>query len=143
MPLTKEQLLLERVKVISDYPDSIYKIGDIIVYSREVAQSYDEWHNVRTGEKSFKNPGFFKKYPHIFQPLPWWSDRKPEDMPDYLRINYGNGPVLCNVSQWMHKIGEQMVFEYYKNGLALRETTKGTEPITEEEYNAYINQKQQ
>lgn len=137
MPLTKEQLLQKRFKFIIPYPGSHWEIGDIF----ESILGGDIYGAKNSPIRMMKS--VLESYPEIFKELPWWSDRKPEDMPGYLRINYGNGPVLCKVSQWMHKIGEQMVFEYYKNGLALRETTKGTEPITEEEYNAYINQKQQ
>lgn len=136
MPLTKEQLLQKRFKFISPYPGSHWEVGDIFEHINNDIYAVAHY-PVKMLDVVLET------YPHIFQPLPWWSGRKPEDMPGYLRINYGNGPVLCKVSQWMHKIGEQTVFEYYKNGLALRETTKGTEPITEEEYNAYINQKQQ
>lgn len=131
MPLTKEQLLIPRYKVIADYPGNGLEVGTIMTPA-------PDWKDftIKFWSESYS------KFPHLFKLLPWWCDRNAEDMPDYLRINYGNGPVLCKVNQWMHKIGEQMVFEYYKNGLPLRETTQGTEPITEEEYNEYINQKQ-
>jgi hypothetical protein len=25
-----------------------------------------------------------RKYPHIFREVPWWEDRKPEDLPEYV-----------------------------------------------------------
>ena len=71
--MTVEQLMQPRYKVIADYPNSIYKIGEIV-------QQFG---------KDFFNTAFFEKYPQLFSKLEWWQDRKPEDMPRYIKDKNG------------------------------------------------------
>lgn len=68
--MTVEDLLKPRYKVIADYPGSNFNIGDIL-------------HNPEYFDKRNSN---LNKYPAIFKPLSWWEDRKPEEMPEYVKF---------------------------------------------------------
>jgi len=79
--MTVEELLRPRFEVIADYPESPYPVGEIIE---------------RTGKTTF-----FEKYPAIFKPLPWWSHRKIEDMPEYVKYQYHNdSPIIFKSEKW-------------------------------------------
>jgi hypothetical protein len=68
--MTPEDLLKPRYKVIADYPGCRWEVGHIIEMKR-VATSVDD--------------KYFDNYPHLFQPLKWYEERKPEDMPEYVK----------------------------------------------------------
>lgn len=83
MPLTKQQLLIPRVLCIGgkegepNYPGSRFMTGDIIEQNGRDYWSIkaDAWLNQTT----------VKKFPHLFQPLPWWYGRTVEELPDYVK----------------------------------------------------------
>lgn len=64
--MTVEALLKPRYKVIADYPNSIYSIGEIIECDAEEDCTLHKW-------------------PAIFKKLHWSEDRKPEDMPQFIK----------------------------------------------------------
>jgi hypothetical protein len=66
-----KELLKPRFKVISDYPNSNYKVGEII----ESTEIFEE------GCPAFQ----FDTYPHIFKKLNWWEYRTKEQMPKKLK----------------------------------------------------------
>lgn len=155
MPLTKEQSLIPRYKVKDKYPGmeaEPFHLGQIITL---------QWHREEDGEfskegfihvpikhmpRSFMWQSFFDLYPNIFKPLPWWSDRSLEDMPEYLRII--ERPTLVSV-----EIGSIVkVFKHFTSSFG-EPNKRGcqvfgrgfmsysrSEPATKEEYTAYINQ---
>lgn len=71
--MTTEELLKPRYKVIADYPGSQYSAGDILTV-------------IGTELYTKGSIEFFEQYPHLFKSLQWWEDRKPEDMPEYVKI---------------------------------------------------------
>lgn len=79
---TVEELLVQRYKVIADYPGNKFQIGDVLTYVKEIAQSYDLWVNQDGLQITYNH---FGKYPHLFQPLPWWSDRRLHELPEYVK----------------------------------------------------------
>lgn len=135
MSLTKEELLKPRYKVVADYPrphnHPYFGMGEII----EAITPEDI--------------EYFNKYKALFQPLPWWSDRKPEDMPEYVRYSeyYLNHyhldgefkSMIFKVDNWSNghygikAKGGGIIYGYEIN----------FEPANESEYTAYISQKQQ
>lgn len=126
--LSVEELLKPRWKVIADYPNSPFFIGQVFAipnFDRQFTKDY--W----AAEKN--------KFPNIFEPLPWWKDRDVNEFPEYLKVYYKERVEFHKVNQWLHMIGDQTVYEYFnKDGLQLRETTRGTDPATKEEYDAYL-----
>lgn len=123
-------LLQPRFIVTNDYPDSPFKIHDII--------SFEDYHG-KLGHFLFKGEEFeqmyslnyFKPHPHLFRPLHWLEFLKEEDKPMYVRLE--NGEIRKVKS---YACGEQIA-EYYdgKEGL-----TTFLLPATETEYNNFINQ---
>lgn len=88
--MSNEELLRPRYKVIADYPNNIHKIGSII--------------ENKAGEP-FDKIKFYQcaKHPHIFKRLEWYEDRKPEDMPEYLKeIEDGH--------TWIYKSGVDFIY---------------------------------
>lgn len=139
--MTKEELLIPRYKVIADYPGNGLDVGTIMNPS-------PDW-------KEFTIVFWCKandKFPHLFQRLPWWSDRKVEDMPYYLKqsgyVDSKNRPVpdMCIKVLTHFKSGSGDWRNDSYNGFIPEADPKGTlpyslfEPVTEEEYTAYINQ---
>lgn len=132
MPLTKKQLLIPRVKCVLRYPDSRFPVGSILSQDFEDHELYVY---IDSNRKFWLicNP---ELYPEIFTPLPWWSDRKPEDMPKYLKDQAG----VYSKATW----GVSM--KLFTSDGELWHITENVmsffEPATEEEYTAYINQNQ-
>jgi hypothetical protein len=92
--LTVEELLMPRRKVIADYPGCEFEIGQIITFTHksDFFTGSMDWVSEFTKTKDGKVQFCIKKiepYPHLFQPLPWWSDRKVEDMPEYIKFESG------------------------------------------------------
>lgn len=86
--MTTEELLKPRVKCISPtnehYPNSPFTVGDILEQVHpELSSSNPYKGNWEYGKnKEIYHP---EKFPHLFKKLEWWEDRKPEDMPEYVR----------------------------------------------------------
>lgn len=107
--LSKEQLLQARFKVMGPFPHMNCKVGDILDFS----DGYSSKRITRTphddpwGETNYTTHGFdqfeLQEYPNLFQPLPWYSDRKPEEMPEYVITKqiFESDNVRCfKVSEW-------------------------------------------
>lgn len=158
MPLTKEALLIPRYKVKDKYPGmeaEPFHLGQIItlkwhkeIDGDDIAEGYIHV-PIKHMPRSFMWQSFFDLYPNIFQLLPWWSDRRLEDMPVYLRIidrptlvPVEIGSIVKVFSHFTSSVGESN-----KNGCQVfgRDymSYSRSEPATEADYNAYINQKQQ
>lgn len=145
--MTPEELLKPRYKVIADWPGrsnsslSEMVIGYVALLSKEARHPVSNnllseklvWQS-ENGMRSV-GVGFFDLYPHLFQPLHWWEDRNPEDLPKYLKSMDGK-----HIKQ---------VIELTSNGFRVKEekSRKGYRtcdnnrwlPATLEEYATYIN----
>lgn len=130
-----EELMLPRYKVIADYPDSEFEVGEILL------QCKDGIRIVSLSRNMFMD--FFKvhKYPHLFKPLSCWEDRKPEEMPEYVKEKdslYKIGEVI-KVKEWDMEDEETDVPCFMDEKDNHFTWVRGFEPATLEEYNAYIN----
>lgn len=99
MSLSKEQLLAPRYKVIALWPYCHEEVGGIItVYAGESAYLYtlgkDSVH-VYPSDRNRTTTDWYEQYPHLFQKLEWWEERKPEDMPEYVRQKNSNAIFKC------------------------------------------------
>lgn len=97
-----KELLKPRYKVIADYPGNDIPIGYIIT-----DVDYYTRRNVD-----------FDKWPHIFKKLEWWEDRKPEEMPEYLKVKSTKG--IFKVSDLVSGVYKNYLMNYL--------------PATKEEY---------
>lgn len=128
MPLTKEQLLQKRFKFIMPYPGSHWEVGDIFEHINNDIYVVSHYPVKMLGV-------ILETYPHIFQPLPWWSDRGINDLPEYVK-RIDSGVVYSLKVDYAEK---SMWLDSYEFTLNLNKY----EPATFEDRVAYINQKQQ
>lgn len=89
-----EQLLAPRFKVIASYPNSIFKVGEVITIGRHEGVFCDP-----DGPK-------YSDFPAIFQRLQWWEDLHVDDFPAYVKVAtdctclpFGT---IHKVLAWMH-----------------------------------------
>lgn len=129
--LTIEELLKPRCKVIADYPKCRYKIGDILY----VDDKGSAW--IKHEYLFYTDPvESVAKYPHLFESLPWWKDRKVEDMPEYVKVTETPDqklmPGMVMKLTWLDsgwgRSDNGEVFPY----------TNCFEPATRKEYEAYL-----
>lgn len=81
--MATEELLYPRYKVTNPWPDmgrDGYYQGQIITLRLHDGR---QWYQRQKDLTIYE--AFFQNYPHLFQSLPWWSDRKPEEMPEYVK----------------------------------------------------------
>lgn len=135
---TTEELMKPRYRVLLDYPDSPFEVGQIIDFEK----------NKYTGELAFNYatdngidhyyPTFFNEYPHLFQPLAWWEERNAEDLPEYVKDTIA-GKIVVKVHKWGedHFVSEANAPDLYRS-IHMELWT----PATEEEYLAYTNSNQ-
>lgn len=127
-----EELLKPRYKVMSDYPTSrmYFQVGDVLTtdYSQGVER-------VIGGKDASMSPLTVKSYPHIFKHLQWWEERKPEDMPEYVKGNVGS---FFRVMKVAHPNQNFRLF-HIENEIEHRFAYKGQyEPATKEDYETYL-----
>lgn len=137
--MTPEELLRPRYKVVADYFHNPYQIGDIITLpenNRSVhlttIQYTDEFgENVK--QQNHYAPKIIEKYPHLFEKLEWWEERKPEDLPKFIKAkNDGDVQELIAVTECGFKVkwGNK---KKYRIGVFNRFI-----PATEAEYTQYV-----
>lgn len=125
--MTPEELMIPRVEVMMDYPNSPFKVGDILTNTVDT--------NYRINDTTlWLHAPYVSQYPHIFQPIPWYKYRKPEDMPEYVKFPL-NGHVLRVYPDDFKagKVCERGMNDYWY----LVHAT----PATLEDYTAYQKQK--
>jgi len=123
MKKTIDHFLTQRFEVIGDYPNSRYDVGEVFWAYTEMDES------------------FYLAYPNLFRKLNWWENRKEEDMPEYLKIDYNsNGSFkYYKIEKWLHdnKVGK--INDLQVCSLNIWPPEKTFQPCSEEEY--LLNQK--
>ena len=141
--LSKEELLRDRYKVIADYFYSPYKIGDIITvqYPDRSVHLTTTRHRDEFGEMvdtaRYHHPNEMKNYPHLFKPLQWWSYRKREDMPLYVKSKDS----FYRVDRWTGSFQNVHWIGCYVHGDVKFIYSDNLSPATIEEYEQYNQQK--
>jgi hypothetical protein len=81
--MAPEQLLIPRHKIIAPIPfqpaEDMYNVGDIITDDGVIAARNQHGDPVFVVE--------WDKYPHLFQPLPWYAERKKSEMPEFIKCD--------------------------------------------------------
>jgi len=140
--MTPEELLKPRYKVIADYFFNPYNVGDIITLpenNRSVhlttTKHTDEFgENVSQAEHYA--PKVIEQYPHLFKPLAWWEDRKPEEMPEYVKDKEGT---VYKIKTHELDVAGDAFFTTEEDTLGWNYNIIEAQIATEAEYNAYIN----
>lgn len=138
--------MIPRYKVIADYPNQPFPIGDIlpsrnyeyfpittIVYKNEFGE------NVRS--VNWVESEVIDKYPALFRKLNWYEERDIEDMPKYVKIIDEN--VIAKVEEHNMNLGfTYKETSYFKTEHSRRKVySTNVIPSSEQEYNDYINPK--
>ena len=150
--MTNEELMIPRFRVIADYPNNNFKVGDILYAHHNKPYNND---NVCTKDKIFDgytskwiDLSEVKKHSHLFQEISWWEGRNEEDMPKYLKFVWkGKIDEARKVEKWLY---DNFKDRSNPNGfthqssvddtLFPRVSLNGWTPATEEEYNHFINE---
>lgn len=111
--MTTEELLRPRYKVIADWPGNRMPVGVILMSTT---------HDCFIWDGLIYHKSMLEHHPHLFKKLEWWEERKPEDMPEYYKIDGA-------IYKWGREHGLDCCIA---RGRVL--------PSTESEYNTYINQ---
>jgi hypothetical protein len=126
-------LTRQRAECISDYPESPFRIGDILEHDGEADEC---WTNLRTLKKYINLE--VAAYPAIFRLLAWWEKRKVEEMPEYVIWDYKEEVDSIEMKGHVAK-----VTAWAQNGSIVNDTaTNLWLPSTKDEYDQYIKQKQ-
>lgn len=132
--MTPDELLIKRYKCIAPIPfqpfPDMYNVGDIFTDNGKTAVLNQKGDPVYVVE--------WEKYSHLFQPLPWYAERKPEDMPPYIKRKRSDGTfeilrVLhpsCDRREFGHEDGTIEHRFVFNDGF-------GGTPATLEEYNEW------
>lgn len=71
-------LMINRYKVIADYPESKYQVGFILTQIAGVTY--------RVNDSPFPTAiNNIDKYPHLFRKLAWYEEGDVKDMPEYVK----------------------------------------------------------
>jgi hypothetical protein len=120
--MTTQELLVPRYKCLAPVlfnQDNLYNVGDVFT---------DDGKTVRNQHGDAVYQVEWGRYPHLFESLPWWKDRKPEDMPEYVKFRdkfYKVSTPLTIVDEW--------IFVEDKKEVPLRKSA----PVTKEEYELF------
>lgn len=126
-----EELLRPRYKVVAIWPD----MGDYKYFHGQIIEMQDfdsngQWY-IKT-KKSTLYDAFFDSYSNLFKKLNWWEERKPEDMPEYVKGTLGGEfkvmefAILDNEFKKYHKTGYRYL------------TGTDTFPATKSDYETYL-----
>ena len=127
--MTKEELMKPRYEVVADYPGRpmTMPIGHILVLDKFGAGKY--WHEYTDEEPIHIDEGS-TRFPKVLRLLYWWEQRKPEEMPEYVKYTIRGFIIKCS-DCWN---GEMYVVDEYSF------SWRYCEPATETEYTNYITQ---
>lgn len=133
-------LMSPRYKVIAEWPGTAYNVGDII--------------HIKYMPLPRSGLEMVKKYPHLFKKLEWWEERKPEEMPEYIKftedyIGFKRGQVYATCENWTDDIDDSCDIYFMKDKLSKEEYGNHIaipggdwiQPATEEEFLNYLKSK--
>lgn len=130
--MTVSELLIQRYKCIALSPFNCWEIGDILyLFDFEG----NKWWAKEPNAVDAIHQDNMHKYPHLFQPLPWYSERRIEDMPEYLKDNT-IGKVVIKVHKWIENDFVCFIAEANKK-IDYPGRTENWIPATSDEFNAY------
>jgi hypothetical protein len=127
--MTTEELLRKRYKVVALYPDSPFVAGQVLELSLDDYNVWGYFHFTDDISDNYTDE-YLSSYPHLFEPLPWWKDRKVEDMPEFLK--WTDTGVVCKYHR------HEGAYFYLEDDNCFRYALVNTIPATKEEYEAYL-----
>jgi hypothetical protein len=131
-------LLVPRYKVIADYPGCPYDIG-VILIADENGELYNETYGyTQSAIKIMAKDA--ERFKHLVKPLQWWEERKPEEMPEYVKCLKYPGPPLIEgavykIQEWLDGDGKSK--NDSGNTVWIFTYTNCFEPATEADFLSY------
>ena len=134
MPLSKEELLIPRYKMIADFPWSSrdnHNVGDIFTDDGKSPVMNQENTPIRAID--------WQRFPHLFKELQWWEERKIEDLPEYIKANVHCDEHFFKVYAYVR--ASDAVVEFAHGDASVPSPWNGWYPFpaTEEEYFEFKN----
>lgn len=127
-----EELLKPRYKVIADYPNSRFKLDEIL--TQWIGNNY-------SGEDKYFVISNVEKFPHIFSKLQWWEDREIEDLPQYLKEDLGGKVYYYKVEKYSYNKHKELKVGFMVDGYYDDEFLEFFQPATQEEYEVFTKNK--
>lgn len=113
-----QELMKPRFKLIADYPGNSQPIGNVTT-------------EIHTAE-------YFRKFTANFQELKWWEERKPEEMPEFVK----EGDIVEMVEKWETRFSDiWMILSDQDAYRVTRNIMCFYEPAAESEYLSCLNTK--
>lgn len=132
--MKKHNLLFPRFKVLIDYPDSRYQVGQVITLNNQDASGrhYYEYADYDGLCKVFEIE--FANYPKVFKRLKWYEERDIKEMPQYIRFASG---LIEKVPMWDISDKGRFYFEMRGHSAIIDDYAF---PASEEEYRDFLKQ---
>ena len=88
--MTPEELLIPRYKVIADYPDSPFGIGEVLelTLQHKVGTHLYPAYHITDDDGNIKNivgEVWMEDYPAIFRRMNWIEEREIKDLPEFVK----------------------------------------------------------
>ena len=148
--LSPEELLRPRKKVLVKYLHSPYEVGAILTKpdnDRSIHLTTTPWVSEFTEMPMIENHYNWvelDKYPELFKTLHWSQERKPEDLPEYVKatksiLHLQTGSVY-KTTEWSYRLGMAECASCFIPALNRIYAGDNFTPATEQEYNNFINE---
>lgn len=130
-----EKLLMPRYKVIADYPESIFKIGEILICIVDGEEG---------NQYTFGNSQYYENlspeiYTCVFKKLDWWEEREISEMPEYVKWkpSIGLSYKINKVIEWRDTSNPECRIPNHRGAIKASFFL----PATLSDYQAYIKNK--
>lgn len=123
-------LMIPRVQVLGKFPQSTFETGDMLTYSCQNSDDFEYYQGVG-GNISVKD---VEECPLLFAPLPWYSHRAIEEMPEYLVCILPESKHILRVKEYI--MPTHVLFVDHE----IKQPIQWYKPATEAEYASFINQ---
>jgi len=109
-------LLKKRYKVIADYPNSPFTVGNILEQAEPLP--HDVWREKENGTWTEHTILNAEKWDKFFVEIPWYHNRTLNEMPNYLKCLNESGGIefVCKVDSYLYYKNDSSLlwaFEYY------------------------------
>jgi len=140
-------LLQPRYIVEANYPNSPFRVGDILVVKHHSMYKDGEVFGLEDDDNVSSWITYAKDFPNIFRKLNWWEHRSLDEMPRWVRVNYVASiwldftPVVGDIIKCQFRLGEYGIEMQTETKLFNNMQLDSFTPATEEEYINYLKTK--
>lgn len=125
-----EELLKPRYKVLGPYPNSPYKVGDLV----ERNPQGSTYLITKTGQsENYAFESELEKCPNLFKPMHWSEDRAISMLPNHVK-HLRNPTAVFKVKNWAGTTSHENFPLLFLDGVDNILSAKEYEPATEQEF---------